>query len=62
MSRLYADTNTLSPPTHLRLLVDRLEKEYGPDHPVIHYVAPALPHELPLKQKYTISELYDPVV
>ncbi|KAH8104787.1 tetrapyrrole methylase [Cristinia sonorae] len=42
------------------ILVDRLEKEYDADHPVIHYVAAMMPHQDPIMDKWTISQLRNP--
>ncbi|KAJ3720530.1 tetrapyrrole methylase [Lentinula raphanica] len=44
------------------VLVDRLEKEYGGDHPVVHYIAAMLPHEEPVTDKFTIAQLREPEV
>ncbi|KAH8104785.1 tetrapyrrole methylase [Cristinia sonorae] len=41
------------------VLVDRLEKEYGADHPVIHYVAAMMPHQDPVMDKWTVGQLRD---
>ncbi|KAJ3812197.1 tetrapyrrole methylase [Lentinula lateritia] len=42
------------------ILVDRLEKEYGADHPVVHYIAAMLPHEDPVTDQWTIGQLREP--
>ncbi|KAH8104760.1 tetrapyrrole methylase [Cristinia sonorae] len=39
------------------ILVDRLEKEYGADHPVVHYVAAMMPHQDPIMDKWTVGQL-----
>jgi len=46
----------------LDVLVDRLEQEYGADHPVVHYIAAVLPSEDPVIDKLTISQLRDPLI
>ncbi|KAJ4470804.1 tetrapyrrole methylase [Lentinula aciculospora] len=48
--------------TKFGVLVDRLEKEYGADHPVVHYIAAVLPYEDPVTDKLTIGQLHDPRV
>ncbi|KAH8104737.1 tetrapyrrole methylase [Cristinia sonorae] len=44
------------------ILVDRLEKEYGADHPVVHYVAAMMPHQDPVTDKWTIAQLRNPKI
>ncbi|KAJ8095690.1 hypothetical protein PM082_022948 [Marasmius tenuissimus] len=39
------------------LLVDKLEKSFGNDHKLIHFIGPLLPQSTSLKQELTISEL-----
>lgn len=42
--------------------MDRLELEYGPDHPVVHYIAAMLPHQDPVTDKFTIAQLRQPEI
>lgn len=42
--------------------MDRLEREYGPDHTVIHYIAAMLPHQDPVTDKFTIAQLREPQI
>ena len=46
--------------TGFNVLVDRLEREYGADHTVVHYIAAVLPHQDPVTDKFTIAQLRDP--
>jgi len=39
------------------ILIDHLERVYGPEHPVIHYVAAVLPHQDPVIDNVKISDL-----
>jgi len=45
--------------TKLNILVDRLEREYGADHTVVHYIAAVLPYQDPVTDKFTIAQLRD---
>jgi precorrin-6B methylase 1 len=45
---------------NFHFLLDRLEDVYGPDHPVVHYIAAVLPLAKPIMEKHTIAELRDP--
>jgi len=45
--------------TKLNVLVDRLEREYGADHTVVHYIAAVLPYQDPVTDKFTIAQLRD---
>ncbi|TFK23735.1 tetrapyrrole methylase [Coprinopsis marcescibilis] len=42
---------------HFGKLIDRLELEYGPDHTVVHYIAPIFPTEEPVMERFTIGQL-----
>lgn len=44
------------------MLVDRLEKEYGPEHPVFHYIAAVLPQDQPVIDRFAIADLHKPEV
>jgi hypothetical protein len=46
----------------MEVLIERLEQEYGPDYPVVHYIAAVLPTEDAVMDKFTISQLHDPEV
>ncbi|THU91725.1 tetrapyrrole methylase [Dendrothele bispora CBS 962.96] len=48
--------------TKFDVLVDRLEQEYGADHPVVHYMASILPYEDPVTDKFTVSQFRDPQI
>lgn len=39
------------------LLVDRLEKDFGPDHEVVHYIGAILPQSATTTDAYTIADL-----
>ncbi|OAX34681.1 tetrapyrrole methylase, partial [Rhizopogon vinicolor AM-OR11-026] len=39
------------------LLVDRLEKDFGPDHKVVHYIGAVLPQSATLMDTFTIADL-----
>ncbi|OAX31143.1 hypothetical protein K503DRAFT_704165, partial [Rhizopogon vinicolor AM-OR11-026] len=39
------------------LLVDRLEKDFGPDHKVVHYIGAVLPQSATIMDTFTISDL-----
>ncbi|OAX34110.1 hypothetical protein K503DRAFT_835106, partial [Rhizopogon vinicolor AM-OR11-026] len=39
------------------LLVDRLEKDFGPDHKVVHYIGAVLPQSTTTMDTFTISDL-----
>ncbi|OAX33396.1 hypothetical protein K503DRAFT_700462, partial [Rhizopogon vinicolor AM-OR11-026] len=39
------------------LLVDRLEKDFGPDHKVVHYIGAVLPQSTTTMDTFTIAEL-----
>ncbi|SRR5947207_4694131 len=40
-------------------LVDRLTKDYGPDHPVINYMASVSPVSEAIIRRHTIKDLYE---
>ncbi|PVG01141.1 tetrapyrrole methylase [Serendipita vermifera] len=44
------------------LLVDRLERDLGPNHKVVHYVGAVLPQSATIMETYTIAELRKPEV
>nr|6QZY_A Chain A, Peptide N-methyltransferase [Omphalotus olearius] len=44
------------------VLVDRLEQEYGAEHPVVHYIAAMMPHQDPVTDKYTVAQLREPEI
>jgi len=44
------------------LLVDRLEKDFGPEHKVTHYVGAVLPQSVTNMDTFTIAELRNPDV
>ena len=48
--------------TKFHLLVDRLEKDFGPEHKVTHYVGAVLPQSVTKMDTFTIAELRDPDV
>lgn len=48
--------------TKFQVLVDRLEKDYGADHEIIHYFASTLSHSKPHIEPLAISELRNPNV
>ena len=39
------------------LLVDRLEKDFGPDHKVVHYIGAVLPQSTTTMDTFTIADL-----
>src|SRR5882757_1188834 len=39
------------------LLVDRLEKDFGPDHKVVHYIGAVLPQATTMMDTFTIADL-----
>ncbi|OAX31894.1 tetrapyrrole methylase, partial [Rhizopogon vinicolor AM-OR11-026] len=39
------------------LLVDRLEKDFGPDHKVVHYIGAVLPQSATIMDTFTIADL-----
>ncbi|MBV9109800.1 MAG: hypothetical protein JO306_10375, partial [Gemmatimonadetes bacterium] len=44
------------------ILVEYLERFYGPDHPLTHYIASRYPTIPPTIERYTVAELLDPRV
>jgi len=40
-----------------QLLVDRLEKDFGPDHKVVHYIGAVLPQSTTTMDTFTIADL-----
>ncbi|WP_053067835.1 SAM-dependent methyltransferase [Xenorhabdus khoisanae] len=47
---------------HFQVLIDRLIKEYGPQHDVYLYVAPSIAIAKPLVEKYKIADFLKPEV
>ncbi|OAX42041.1 hypothetical protein K503DRAFT_854227 [Rhizopogon vinicolor AM-OR11-026] len=41
----------------LHLLVDRLEKDFGPDHKAVHYIGAVLPQSATVMDTFTIADL-----
>ncbi|OAX42040.1 tetrapyrrole methylase [Rhizopogon vinicolor AM-OR11-026] len=39
------------------LLVDRLEKDFGPDHKIVHYIGAVLPQSATMMDTFTIADL-----
>ncbi|PHM30299.1 hypothetical protein Xsze_04343 [Xenorhabdus szentirmaii DSM 16338] len=47
---------------HIQVLIDRLIKEYGPQHDVYLYVAPSIAIANPLVEKYKIADFRKPEI
>lgn len=50
-------SNAVIQNSKFKLLVDRLEKDFGPDHKVVHYIGAVLPQHTTVKDTFTVSEL-----